>query len=74
MEEYNLIKICMTAFIAVFSLLTLLAVVMKFMTKIFPKIEDSISAAHVAAINVVYSKLFPNSTVIRIEEKNDTHR
>ena len=69
MENYNLTEISLTAFTAVFSLLTLLAVVMKFITMIFPKIEDSISSAHVAAINVVYNKLFPNSNVIRIEEK-----
>jgi len=68
-ENYNLIEISVTAFIAVFSLLTLLAVVMKFITMIFPKIEDSISAAHVAAINVTYKRLFPDSSVIRIEEK-----
>ena len=69
MESFNLIEISLTAFTAVFSLLTLLAVVMKLITLIFPMVEDSISAAHVAAINVVYKTLFPNSTAIQIEEK-----
>ena len=64
----NLLAICITAFSAVFVLLTLLAVVMQLITAIFPKIQERTSSAYVAAISTTYQALIPGSKVTRIEE------
>ena len=68
MAEGNLAAMCLTAFAAVFTLLSLLAGVMEIIMRVFPQKAATIDQGHVAVITSTYSTLFPGARVTRIEE------
>jgi hypothetical protein len=68
MGEENLAALCVTAFVAVFVLLGVLAVVMELIMKIFPQKLARTDAPYVAVITSTYNALIPGATVTRIEE------
>jgi hypothetical protein len=68
MAEANLALMCLTAFVAVFVLLALLAGVMEIIMLLFPQKALQVDEAHVAAITSTYSALYPGAKVTRIEE------
>ena len=70
MESYYLLTTCAAAFLAVFVLLAVLAVVMRLIQVAFPAREtDSGSdAAMFAAIAAAMNSMYPGSTVTKIEE------
>ena len=68
MEQTNLMAICLTAFAAVFFILTLLAITMQLITAAYPHIRKSVSMATIALINSTYQTIIPGSKVTRIEE------
>jgi hypothetical protein len=70
--EPNLLMICTSSFIGVFSVLVFLAVAMELITRIFPqKIvkTGADDAAVYAAITSTYSRLYPGMRINNIEEK-----
>ena len=69
MPHLDLATICVTAFLSVFVLLTLLAFVMKLITVVFPVAKQTVDAVLVAAINTAVNHRFPGAQVTRIEEK-----
>jgi hypothetical protein len=68
MTEPDLLSISIVAFVAVFSLLSVLAIVMRLLTTIFPGETDRGDAAVYAAISSAASRAFPGTRVTRIEE------
>ena len=68
MVSTNLLAVSLTAFIAVFVLLGVLALVMGLITTIFPKVREAIATEHVAAITTTLYTIIPGSKVTRIEE------
>lgn len=61
--------ICISAFIAVFVLLTFLAVLMRLIIVFFPQKKDFTDAAVLAAVTTVMQNLYPGTKVTRVEEK-----
>ncbi len=68
METSGLLSICFSAIIAVFFILTLLAVLMRIIIKIFPDKESSDDAGLYAAIATAYSSIYQGSKISKIEE------
>ena len=68
MPEANLLTICGTAFLSVFALLVILAVVIQLITVAFPSCEKAEEAAVVAAISTALATIHPGARVTRIEE------
>ena len=69
MESYELIYVCGTAFLWVFSILLLLALVMRVITLIFSEKQQGPDTAVIAALSVVMSTVFPGTRISEIEEK-----
>ena len=68
MSPGDLLINCLTAFAAVFILLSLLAIVMKIMLAIFPFKEEEYDPTIVSAIASTYNTLYPGTKVTKIEE------
>lgn len=70
MESMDLPIICVSAFAAVFLLLSVLAGVMRIIIILFPEKTHSADAdaAVIAAAASVVSSLYPGSSITRIEE------
>ena len=68
MHLTNLLAVSFTAFIAVFLLLGVLALVMNLITSIFPQVRRAIAKEHLAAITTTLYTIIPGSKVTRIEE------
>jgi hypothetical protein len=64
----DLLTICIAAFIAVFVLLSLLAIIMWATTHIFPMKEQKTDAALIGAITTTYQTIYPNTKITKIEE------
>ncbi len=60
--------ICASAFVGVFLLLTLLAIVMRIIIVIFPQKAKRTDAAIVAAVTVAASTAYPGTRITNIEE------
>ena len=69
MSSPDLLSICGTAFIGVFILLAVLAVLMRLMLYIFPEKEASIDAAVIAAISTAVGMVYPGTKVTKVEEE-----
>ena len=69
MPDASLLTICAAAFLAVFILLVLLAVVIRLITLVFPTREARVDAALVAAISAAAGMVYPGARVTRIEEE-----
>jgi hypothetical protein len=60
---------CAIAFVAVFALLTFLALTMHFITSLFPIRATTVDAAIVAAISGAVAAVLPGARVTHIEEE-----
>jgi hypothetical protein len=69
MQQPDLLVICIAAFVAVFSLLSLLAVVMRLLIAVYPEKVAGIDAAVLAAVSAAATSAFPGMRVTNIEEK-----
>jgi len=68
MGSSDLVFICISAFLAVFVLLSVLAVVMRIILVLFPEKESGIDAVVVAAITSTVSTIYPGTRITKIEE------
>ena len=68
----DLLTICGTAFVSVFALLLVLAIIMRLIINIFPPSEQdsTVLAGHTvyAAIASVYKQHYPETQITKIEE------
>jgi len=70
MSEPDLLVICGAAFVAVFFLLSVLAVVMRVLIMVFPEERGGADAATVAAVTAAVSVAYPGMKVTNIEEES----
>lgn len=68
MGSNDLVLICVSAFLAVFVLLAVLAAVMRLILVVFPAREETGDAAVVAAVTTAMSTIYPGAQITRIEE------
>jgi hypothetical protein len=68
--QENLVAVCGIAFVAVFTLLALLAVVMQLITVVFPERRPAVDSTVVAAISGTVASFVPGARVTRIEEES----
>lgn len=68
MESPDLLLVCISAFIAVFLILLLLALIMMAITAIFPQKKQTTDPALVAAIHSTYNAIYPGNKITKIEE------
>ncbi len=64
----DLLTICISAFIAVFVLLSFLALLIRLIEYVFPYKEESTDAALIATITTTYQSIYPNTKITKIEE------
>jgi len=68
MESYELISICLSALIAVFLILSLLAIFMRLMTELFSVKDDKEDSAIIAALSTIVNQYYPGTKITKIEE------
>ena len=69
MPTPDLISICASSFLAVFLLLSVLALIMRLILIVFPDKEvDKADPAYVGAIATVYQTLYPGTRITKVEE------
>ncbi|MFP4528569.1 MAG: hypothetical protein ACLFQX_08475 [Candidatus Kapaibacterium sp.] len=68
MNTPDLLFMCLAAFIAVFILLTALAVIMRIILRIFPAKAAVADPAILAAIASTMNSVYPNTQITKIEE------
>jgi hypothetical protein len=68
MNSQELLVICLSAFVAVFLLLSFLAVVMRVLISAFPEKVGGIDSATIAAITAAAAYAFPGTQVTKVEE------
>ena len=68
MNQPELLVICLSAFVAVFVLLSFLAVVMRVLLAAFPEKVSGIDAATIAAVSAATAYAFPGTKVTKVEE------
>ena len=65
----NLLVICVTAFVAVFILLSFLALVMRTLIAVYPeRITAGSDAAMIAAVSAAVTMAYPGTKVSKVEE------
>ena len=68
MNPPELLVVCLSAFVAVFLLLSFLAVVMRLLISVFPEKVGGIDSATIAAVTAAAAYAFPGTKVTRVEE------
>ena len=68
MPSNELLLICLSAFVVVFFLLAMLALVMRLIMAVFPEKIVQSDSAYVAAIASVMSTIFPGTKITKVEE------
>jgi hypothetical protein len=68
MESPDLLIVCASAFIAVFALLAMLALVMRVIIVLFPQKAVTTDAVAIAAVASVISTLYPGTRITKVEE------
>ena len=68
MNQPELLVICLSAFVAVFVLLSFLAVVMRVLIAVYPEKVGGIDAATIAAVSAAAAYAFPGTKVTKVEE------
>ena len=68
METLDLLSICGAAFLGVFILLSILALVMRLILVTFPDKKAGIEAAMLAAVTTAIETRFPGTRITRVEE------
>ena len=67
--DVDLLTICLSAFVAVFLLLSALAVVMRVLIVVFPqRVADDSDAAVLAAVTSAVTAAYPGTKVTKVEE------
>ena len=66
--DSELLVICLSAFVAVFVLLSFLAVVMRALIRVFPEKLQGIDSATRAAVTAAAAYAFPGTKVTKVEE------
>lgn len=69
MEASQLVVICVAAFIAVFIVLSLLAVIMRVIIILFPEKGNGGDAVLLAALTTSINRLYPGTKITKIEER-----
>ena len=69
MQSVDLAVICSVAFLMVFVILALLAVVMKLIILILPEKKAVSDAAMIAAITAAVQTVFPGTKLTKVEER-----
>jgi len=69
MESTGLLQICVIAFLMVFTILAVLAGVMRLIIVIFPEKAAATDAAVIAALTAAVQTVFPGTKVTKIEER-----
>ena len=69
MESPDLLMVCVSALLAVFVLLTLLALVMRGLIAVFPEKTGKADPAMLAAVASVAAAVFPGSKITKVEEE-----
>jgi len=69
MDTQQLLFICVSAFIAVFFVLSVIAIFMRLILLIFPEKPVDNDAAVYAAIGATVNNLFPGTKITKIEEE-----
>jgi len=69
MESLGLLTICISAFISVFVLLSILALAMRLILVVFPVRAAETDAVVIAAITAAAGRVFPGTSVKSIEEE-----
>ncbi len=69
MNTPDLLSICAVAFVGVFLLLSILAIIMRLIIVVFPERETGTGEAVLAAITATYKTFYPGTIVTRVEEK-----
>ncbi len=68
MASIELVYVCISALIGVFTVLGVLAGVMKIITSVFPQAASTTDAAMIAAVTSVVTMMYPQTRVTNIEE------
>ena len=68
MNPQELLVICLSAFVAVFLLLSFLAVVMRVLISVFPEKVGGIDSVTLAAVTAAAAFAFPGTKVTKVEE------
>jgi len=72
MDSNQLLYICISSLLAVFVLLTLLAIVMRILVAVFPEALERLAAsdaALLAAISATITTMYPGLRATRVEEE-----
>ncbi len=65
----NMLLICVSAFVAVFVLLALLALAMRGLIAVFPEKLAKADPALLAAVSAAVAAVFPGTKITRVEEE-----
>ncbi len=68
MASTDLLVICAVAFITVFVILIVLAVIMRLIIIVFPEKVDGFDAAILSVMASTYQTIYPNTKITKIEE------
>jgi hypothetical protein len=68
MNSSELLVICLSAFVAVFLLLSFLAVVMRGLITVYPEKAGGVDSATIAAVTAAAAYAFPGTKVTKVEE------
>lgn len=68
MESPDILSICFSAILTVFIVLSILAVSIHFITRLFPFKEEKKDSTIYAAIASNYSAIYPGTKITKIEE------
>jgi hypothetical protein len=68
MESLELLVVCASAFVGVFLLLMVLALVMRLIIVIFPERESVGDSAMIAAVSTVLQTYYPGMKITNVEE------
>ena len=68
MESTELVFVCISSFLGVFILLTVLALLMRLIIMVFPEKEVGADAAMVAAVTSAVQSVYPGTNITKIEE------
>jgi hypothetical protein len=69
MDSYQLLFVCLSSLLAVFVLLTILAVTMRILVAVFPEKLAKSDAALLAAVTTAVASIYPGMRVTRVEEE-----
>jgi hypothetical protein len=72
MDSNQLLFVCLSAFLAVFVLLAVLAVTMRILVAVFPETLEKLAksdAALLAAVTTAAASIYPGMRVTRVEEE-----